>query len=138
MPLYNSTESRTVSSIFLRSNTITHLINPHLFTQNAIFDSRTILIKNPNISKLSDEEILARYIHGYFNGWAFFPEKLFFSIMKRLFGWTLKAEFPGRCQIHLYASHPALALLPTELMWILQHRGTTRIRIISVPFRAQK
>jgi hypothetical protein len=49
------------------------IVNPK---NHAIFcDSRSITLSRKEVGSLTDEEILARFVKGFFGGWAFMPER---------------------------------------------------------------
>jgi len=101
-PLY--TESKAIPATFLESYTLTKLVNPQGFTNNSIFDTRTVTISDPAITRLRDEQILSRYVRGYFGGWAFFPERILLTSLRFCFGFTLPSEFPGEYVPPSYSS----------------------------------
>jgi hypothetical protein len=60
---------------------------PHLNPRNHVSatDSRLITLSKTEIGNLTDEEILSRFLKGFFNGYIFLPEKGIISLF-RLFG----------------------------------------------------
>jgi hypothetical protein len=56
------------------ASSLTHrIINPKNH-KSSTADSYTATIPGALVAHLSDQEILARFFHGYFNGWSFVPE----------------------------------------------------------------
>lgn len=48
------------------------IVNPR--SHRGLRDTRTIILSKREIGELGDEEILARFVRGYFGGWVFRPE----------------------------------------------------------------
>lgn len=44
-------------------------------------DTRFLVLEAEEIGKLGDEEILARFTHGFFNGWIFIPERYLLTFL---------------------------------------------------------
>lgn len=59
------------------------IVNPR--NHIAMKDSYSINLAKHEIMNLNDEEILARFINGFFGGWIFTPERTLFAILG-LFG----------------------------------------------------
>ena len=55
-------------------------MNPH--NHIAVEDSRSIRLSKDEIGSLSDEEILARFMKGFFGGWVFTPERNLIAFFK--------------------------------------------------------
>jgi hypothetical protein len=92
--LYNyplsASKSRTIktsSSLSPTSSSAPSLkiINPRAYPQNSSTDSCLITLSKSEVRNLTDEEILARFLGGFFGGWIFMPEKGIISLF-RLFG----------------------------------------------------
>ncbi|KAH8769412.1 hypothetical protein F5882DRAFT_184096 [Hyaloscypha sp. PMI_1271] len=92
--LYNyplsASKSRTIktsSSLSPTSSSAPSLkiINPRAYPQNSFTDSCLITLSKSEVRNLTDEEILARFLGGFFGGWIFMPEKGIISLF-RLFG----------------------------------------------------
>jgi len=73
---YKTSSSLSPSTLASKSLSI---VNPRKHIQAT--DSRSVTIP----SNLTDEELLARFTKGYFNGWVFTPEKSIFAVLG-LFG----------------------------------------------------
>lgn len=60
-----------------------------------IADTRFLVIDKKKVQELSDEEILARFTRGFFDGWIFAPEKHLLSFLNFL-GWQpFSVKFTG-------------------------------------------
>ena len=69
------------------------LINPR--NNQALVNTITIALSETDVEGLSDEEILARFTKGFFNGWIIFPERLVMGLFE-LFGSTvIPVSFTG-------------------------------------------
>lgn len=58
---------------FASSHTIRNLVNPNNYP--LALDSRSVTIRGSELSQLSDEVLLARFVKGFFGGWVFAPER---------------------------------------------------------------
>jgi hypothetical protein len=81
-------KSRTIKTSLSLSPTSSsspsHLIiNPHRYARNSSSDSRFIILTKSEIGNLTDEEILARFLRGFFGGWVFMPEKGIIALFRR-------------------------------------------------------
>ena len=47
-------------------------------------DTRSVLLSKRDIRGMSDEELLARFVKGFFGGWAFWPEKCLLGVITGL------------------------------------------------------
>lgn len=81
-------ETIGIPSSFARSHTLRQLVNPRYFTENAMHDTRTLILTRSEVEGLSDEEILARFTRGFFGGWAFFIERIGLTLLGKL-GWRV-------------------------------------------------
>ncbi|KAH8768819.1 hypothetical protein BGZ57DRAFT_898537 [Hyaloscypha finlandica] len=86
----SASKSRTIktsSSLSPTSSTSASLkiINPRAYPQNSSTNSRLIILSKSEVRNLTDEEILARFLGGFFGGWVFIPEKGIISLF-RVFG----------------------------------------------------
>ncbi|PMD33845.1 hypothetical protein L207DRAFT_589399 [Hyaloscypha variabilis F] len=50
-------------------------INPRSLTHNSATDSRYIILSHSEIRNLTDEQILSRFLRGFYNGWVFWLER---------------------------------------------------------------
>ena len=80
-----ASRTRTITTADTLTTTTTlspsiKIVNPkdHI----AIGDSRHIYLSAKDIGKLSDEEILARFLKGFFGGWIFTPERGLIGFLK--------------------------------------------------------
>jgi hypothetical protein len=64
--------SENPTSSTLSSHSLNSIVNPR--HHKLITDSRSIILSKAEIKNLSDEEILARFLKGFFGGWIFTPE----------------------------------------------------------------
>lgn len=78
-------ETNTLSPSTLKSPTIKR-INPRNY--QALTDTRTIFLPQTDIKDLTDEEILARFTKGFYNGWIITPERLVMGMVE-FFGSTV-------------------------------------------------
>jgi hypothetical protein len=63
----------TALSPSIASSYSLRIVNPK---NHAIFsDSRSITLSKKEVGSLTDEEILARFVRGFFEGWVFTPER---------------------------------------------------------------
>jgi len=85
-------ESNTLSPSTSKSPTIKR-INPR--NHQALVDSRTISLPQIDIKDLSDEEILARFTKGFFNGWIIAPERFLVGVVELLGSTVLPVGFTG-------------------------------------------
>jgi hypothetical protein len=86
--------STTLSATCTTSHSLHHLVNPR--NHISATDSRRIVLSRAEIGNLSDEEILARFLRGFYGGWIFAPEKALIGVL-RVFGRKLIAvHFTGR------------------------------------------
>jgi hypothetical protein len=46
-----------------------------------VSDTRSLRLSSSQIKNLSDEEILVRFLRGFFNGWIFAPERRFIAAL---------------------------------------------------------
>lgn len=73
-----SQKTRTIkTSQFLSPTCLTspslHIVNPR--SHISATDSRKIILSKSEVGNLTDEEILARFLRGFYGGWVFWPEK---------------------------------------------------------------
>ena len=96
-----------IPSSFLHSRTLREFVNPRGFYQNALGDTRTILLTKKEIGSLSDEEILARFSRGMWNGWSFWLEKCVLTFGMRVLGVAVAGRngsgFPGMYSHFLFS-----------------------------------
>ena len=81
----------TICTSYATSNTIQEIINPR--HHDAMIDSRSIHLSKKEVADLGDEEILARFLRGFFGGWIFYPERNLIAALGA-FGITFKTKFP--------------------------------------------
>jgi hypothetical protein len=73
------------------------IVNPR--SHQAMVDTRTIFLSKNEIGELSDVEILARFVKGYYGGWVFMPE-LGLGKVAHTFGTSLvNVGYSGQCSI---------------------------------------
>jgi hypothetical protein len=74
------TTTETLSPTAALSSSIHKTVNPrkHII----VADSRSIRLSRKDIGNLSDEEILARFLKGFFGGWIFTPERYLIGFLK--------------------------------------------------------
>jgi hypothetical protein len=88
-PIPNSYKSsRSISQSLLESKSLS-AVNPRRTVQ--VSDSRSVAL----LSQLSDEEILARFTKGFFNGWAFTPERGVLGTLAFFGRHFIRVEFTG-------------------------------------------
>jgi hypothetical protein len=75
--------SDSLSPTCSNSHSLRHIVNPR--NHVSATDSRLITLSKTEIGNLTDEEILSRFLKGFFNGYIFLPEKGIISLF-RLFG----------------------------------------------------
>lgn len=77
----NITATRTLSPSCTAKMTSKSLsiVNPHNHIADP--DSISINLLRSEIGELSDEEILARFLKGFFGGWSFVPERIFLGAL---------------------------------------------------------
>jgi hypothetical protein len=88
--LYNAPLSRSktrtiqisehLTSSTLSSHSLNSIVNPR--HHKLIPDSRSIILSKVEIRSLSDEEILARLLKGFFGGWIFAPEMTLIATLR--------------------------------------------------------
>jgi hypothetical protein len=64
--------SNTLSPTCLTSPSL-HIVNPR--SHISATDSRKIILSKDEVGNLTDEEILSRFLKGFYGGWVFWPEK---------------------------------------------------------------
>jgi hypothetical protein len=76
------TTTETLSPTSALSSSIHNTVNPrnHIGTE----DSRLIHLSKDEIRNLSDEEILERFLKGFFGGWIFTPERTLIASLNRI------------------------------------------------------
>lgn len=60
-------------------------------------DSRSIKLLERDICGLSDEEILARFVKGFFGGWVFAPERGIIGVFEMMGRPMVPMAFSGLC-----------------------------------------
>jgi hypothetical protein len=86
--------SNALSATCTTSHSLHHFVNPR--NHISATDSRRIILSKAEVGNLTDEEILARFLRGFYGGWIFAPEKALIGVL-RVFGRKLVAvHFTGR------------------------------------------
>ena len=85
------------------------IVNPK--NHSFLADSRSIRLLAQDIGKLSDEEILARFLKGFFGGWIFTPERGLIGFLKGVGRNFIPVKFSSQ-----YFSCHTLKLLEIWLM----------------------
>lgn len=62
------------------SSSIRSIVNPR--NHVSVTDSHTICLSSQELRDMSDEEILARFVKGFFGGWVFAPEKVLLGFLQ--------------------------------------------------------
>jgi len=86
-------ETNALSSSTIKSPTIKHL-NPR--NHQALEDTRTIFLSKVDVKDLRDEEILARFTKGFFNGWIIAPERFVMGVFELLGSVIVQVGFTGK------------------------------------------
>jgi hypothetical protein len=95
--------SENLTPSTLSSNSLNSIVNPR--HHKLITDSRSIILSKAETKNLSDEEILARFLKGFFGGWIFTPE---ITLIATLRGMGLPFIPVGYSSTFLYSLKPAL------------------------------
>jgi hypothetical protein len=80
--------SNSLSATCSTSDSLHHIVNPR--NHISATDSRRIILSKTEVGNLTDEEILARFLRGFYGGWIFAPEKALIGAL-RVFGRKLVA-----------------------------------------------
>jgi hypothetical protein len=99
----SSQKTRTIKTS--RSLSPTCSLSPSLWIINprshvSCPDSRKIILSKQEVGKLTDEEILARFLRGFYGGWVFWPEKGIISLFRGFGRAMIACGFEG-----MYSNH---------------------------------
>ena len=98
----SASRTRTITTADILSSTTTlspslKIVNPK--SHIGLEDSRYIHLSAKEIGQLSDEEILARYLKGFFGGWIFTPERGLIAFLEGVGSKFIPVGFKG---LYLY------------------------------------
>jgi hypothetical protein len=85
--------SETLSPTASTSRSLHQIINPRHHISAT--DSRLITLSKTEIGNLTDEEILSRFLRGFFGGWVFWPERGVISVFGMLGRKMIAVRFSG-------------------------------------------
>ncbi|KAE9366857.1 hypothetical protein N431DRAFT_429653, partial [Stipitochalara longipes BDJ] len=83
------------------------IVNPRSLPNNSAPDSRYITLSRSETRNLTDEEILSRFLRGFYNGWIFLPEKGIISLFRTAGRKMVAVGFTGVSMDGLEISSPA-------------------------------
>jgi hypothetical protein len=86
----------TLSPTCASSHSLRKIVNPR--NHIAVGDSRSIRLSTQGIGKISDEEILARFLKGFFGGWVFTPERYLILLLQSVGRQFIPVGFSGQYQ----------------------------------------
>ena len=114
------TTTRTLSSSCTAKSTSQSLsiVNPHNHVSD--LDSISINLLKSESGQLSDEEVLARFLKGFFGGWSFLPERTYLSALGLMGRSFIRVGFSGECSSVKYT---CVEIVYLESLIICRHSG---------------
>jgi hypothetical protein len=95
--------SRPTLSSSCTSSSSLRLVNPR--NHKAWADSYSIRLSSRDVGEADDEEILAKFVKGYFGGWIFAPENTLLSLLHAFDSQLFPVGFSSKCFSVKYIKH---------------------------------
>jgi hypothetical protein len=96
-PLHSSYSSKIIEKkaliLSLTNSNSLKTTNPR--NHVSMSDTWSLVLPSKEVGNLSDEEVLARFMHGFFNGWVFTPEQTLLSFLGLLGRKLVPVGFTG-------------------------------------------